>query len=61
MSHAKYIKDGNVLAHLGIKSKVFSGYLTDLNAWMGFSTPSSQQGVKYQLIFEKIIIVEWGL
>ena len=25
ISHAKYIKDGNVLAHLGIKSKVLPG------------------------------------
>jgi hypothetical protein len=33
--HEKYIKDGNVLAHLGFQSKVLSGPLTDLSAWVG--------------------------
>jgi hypothetical protein len=28
----KYIKDSKVLAYLGIKLKVLSGYLTDLSA-----------------------------
>jgi hypothetical protein len=45
----KYIKDGKVLAQLGIQSKVFSGPLTELSAWVGFCTSSPQQGVKYQL------------
>ena len=49
LSHEKYIKDGKVLAHLGLKSKVLSGPLTDLSAWVGFCTSSPQQGVKYQL------------
>jgi hypothetical protein len=45
----KYIKDGKVLDHLGFKSKVLAGPLTDLSAWVGFFTSSPQQGVKYQL------------
>jgi hypothetical protein len=28
----KYIKDGKVLAHFGLKIKVLPGYLTDLSA-----------------------------
>jgi hypothetical protein len=32
ISHEKYIKDGKVLDHLGFKSKVFPGPLTDLSA-----------------------------
>jgi hypothetical protein len=35
-----YIKDGKVLAHLGYRSKVFPGPLTDLSAWVGFCTSS---------------------
>jgi hypothetical protein len=31
-SHEKYINDGNVLDHLGLKSKVLPGPLTDLSA-----------------------------
>jgi hypothetical protein len=31
ISHEKYIKDGKVLDHLGIKSKVLPGPLTDLS------------------------------
>jgi hypothetical protein len=45
----KYIKDGNVLDHMGFKSKVLPGPLADLSAWVGFCTSSPQQGVKYQL------------
>jgi hypothetical protein len=30
--HEKYIKDGKVLDHLGLRSKVFTGPLTDLCA-----------------------------
>ena len=44
----KYIKDGKVLAQLGIQSKVFSGPLTELSAWVGFCTSSPQLGFKYQ-------------
>jgi hypothetical protein len=47
--HEKYIPNGKVLAHLGFESKVLSGPLTDLNAWVGFCSSSPQQGVKYQL------------
>ena len=50
-SHEKYIKDGKVLDHLGFKSKVLPGPLTDLSAWVGFCTSSLQQGVKYQLYY----------
>jgi hypothetical protein len=32
ISHDKYIKDGKVLAHFGLKLKVFPGYLTELSA-----------------------------
>jgi hypothetical protein len=32
ISHAKYIKDGKVLAHLVFELKVLSGSLTDLSA-----------------------------
>ena len=35
--------------HLGFKSKVLPGPLTDWSAWVGFCTSSPQQGVKYQL------------
>jgi hypothetical protein len=43
------IKDGKVLDHLGINSKVLPGPLTDLSVWVGFCTSSPQLGVKYQL------------
>jgi hypothetical protein len=48
-SHEKYIKDGKVLAHLGIQSKIWPWPLTDLSAWVGFCISSPQQGVKYQI------------
>jgi hypothetical protein len=32
ISHEKLTKDGKVLCHLGFKSKVLSGLLTDLSA-----------------------------
>jgi hypothetical protein len=41
--------DGKVLAHLGFKSKVFPGPLTDISLWVGICTSSPQQGVKYQI------------
>ena len=47
--HEKYIKDGKVLARLGLQSKELPGSLTDVSAWVGFCTSSPQQGVKYQL------------
>jgi hypothetical protein len=47
ISHEKYIKDGKVLAHLWLTSKVLPGLLTDLSAWVGFCTSSPQQDVKY--------------
>jgi hypothetical protein len=34
---------------LGVNSKVLPGPLNGLSAWVGFSTPSPQQDVKYQL------------
>jgi hypothetical protein len=50
-SDEKYIKDGKVLDHLGFRSKVLPGSLTDLSAWVDFCTSSPQQGVKYQLYY----------
>jgi hypothetical protein len=44
ISHEKYIKDGKVLAHLGLKSKVLPGPLTDLSAWV-FSAPQAHSRV----------------
>jgi hypothetical protein len=49
ISYEKYIKDGKVLAHLGLQSKILAGLLTDWSAWADFCTSSLQQGVKYQL------------
>ena len=57
----KYIKDGKVLAHLGFKSKVLPGSLTDLSACVGFCTSSPQQGVKYQLWYLKKKLWRGGL
>ena len=48
ISYEKYIKDGRVLAHLGLQLKVFPGLLTDLSACVDFYTSSPQQGVKYE-------------
>jgi hypothetical protein len=42
ISHEQYIKDGTVLDHLGLKSKVLLGPLTDLSAWVGVCTSSPQ-------------------
>jgi hypothetical protein len=47
----KYIKDGKVLDHLEIRSKILPEPLTDLSAWVGFCTSSPQQDVKYQLSY----------
>jgi hypothetical protein len=60
ISHEKYIKDGKVLDHLGLKSKVFPWSLTDLSTWVGVCTPSPQQGVKYQLWYLKKILWRGG-
>ena len=49
ISNEKYIKDGKVLDHLGIKWTVLPGPLAELSAWVGFYTSSPQQDVKYQL------------
>ena len=38
-----------MLAHLGVKSKIFLGPLSDLSALVGFCTSNALQGVKYQL------------
>ena len=40
-------KDGKVLSHSGFRSKVLHGHSTDISAWVGLCTASSQQGVKY--------------
>jgi hypothetical protein len=57
----KYIKDGKVLDHLGIKSKVLTGSLTDLSALVGFCTSSPQLGVKYQLWYLIFFYGGWSL
>jgi hypothetical protein len=46
--------------HLGYKSKVFPGNLTDLSAWVGFCTSSPQQGVKYQLWYLNFVLWRGG-
>jgi hypothetical protein len=35
ISNEKYIKDGKVLSHFGLKLKVLPGSLTDLSAYVG--------------------------
>ena len=49
ISHEKLPKDGNILSHFGFFSKILPGPLTEWIAWVGFSTSSARQGVKYQL------------
>jgi len=49
ISHEKLPKDGKVISHVGFKSNVLPGPLTDLRVWVGFCNSSPQQGVKYQL------------
>jgi hypothetical protein len=49
ISHEQLATDDNVLSHLGFMSKVFSGSLNDLSAWVDFCTRFPQEGVKYQL------------
>jgi hypothetical protein len=61
ISREKYIKDGKVLDHLGLRSKILAGPFTDLSVWVGFCTSSPQQGVKYQLWYLKKKIMEAGL
>jgi len=46
LKNEKLPKDGKVLPHLGFKSKVLPGPLTDLSALVGFCTSSPQQCVK---------------
>jgi hypothetical protein len=41
ISHEKYIKDGKVLDHLGLRSKVLPGPLTDVSAWVDFCRVSN--------------------
>ena len=43
------VPSGKVFTHLGLKSKVLSGILTDICAWMELFTASPKQGVKCQL------------
>jgi hypothetical protein len=51
ITHEKLATDSKVLSHLGLRSKVLSGLLTDLNTWVGVCTSSSQQGLKYQHLY----------
>jgi hypothetical protein len=59
ISHETLPKDGIVLFHLELKSKILLGPSTDLSAWVGFCTSSPQQGVKYQLWY--LDFLGWGL
>jgi hypothetical protein len=43
------VPSGKGFIHLGLKSKVLSGILTDICAWMELCTASPKQGVKCQL------------
>ena len=54
------IPNGKVLAHLGFKSKIFPGSLTDLGTCVRFCTSSPQQGVKYQLRYLDSFFFGWG-
>ena len=40
--HEQYIKEGKVFDHLVLTSMALSGPLTDLSAWVGFVTASTQ-------------------
>jgi hypothetical protein len=49
ISHENLPKDGKVLSHVGLKSKILPLSLTDFSFLVGFCTSSPQQGAKYQL------------
>jgi hypothetical protein len=46
--HEQLATDGKVLSHLGIRSNVLPGQLTDISSCVGICISSPQQGVKYQ-------------
>jgi hypothetical protein len=56
ISYEKYIKESKVLTHLGLQSKELAGPLTNWSTWVGFSTSSPLQGVKYQLWYLKFCL-----
>ena len=55
ISHEKIPKDGKVLCHLGFKSKVFPGPLSDLSTWGVLHLKSTAGCQISTLIFEKKI------
>ena len=57
ISHEKLATGGKVLSHLGFKSKAFSGLLSDLSAWLGFSLMSTAGCEISTLIYGFI----WGI
>ena len=59
--HEKYIKDGKVLDHFGIKSKVLPGSSTDLSAWVGFCTSSPQAGYQISTLIFDFFLWRGGL
>ena len=48
------IPNDKVLVHLGFRSNVLHGFLTNLSAWEGFYTRNPQKGIKCQLRY-------WGV
>ena len=59
ISHKKYIKDGKVLNHLELRSKVLLRPFTELSAWVGFCPTVGCQ--ISTLIFEKKIMERGSL
>ena len=49
--------DDKVLSHLGLRSKVLPGPITDLSIWVDICTSNPHQGVKYQLWYLEFF---WG-
>jgi hypothetical protein len=66
ISHEKYIKDGKVLVHLGIKSKLLPGPLTDLSAWVGLTSAKGRGNTfdlnpKWSRTLPSLIYVSWDI
>ena len=51
------ILEDKVLVHFGFKSKVLPRPLADLSACVGFCTSSPQQGVKFQLRYRGVGLI----
>ena len=52
------ILEDKVLVHFGFKSKVLPRPLADLSACVGFCTSSPQQGVKFQLRYRAVGLID---